>query len=641
MSAPELLHRVKTSLYIRQEAKNYTKLSVPQTDLSKKASWIWDISRRAAFQEALSSHKTEHAAQKILAHRFSFFALGEKDFGQDIDWHKDYKNGKKAPAIFYRDIDYRDSEKIGDIKYIWEHNRHGQLVVLARAYYLTGKQEYKDEIAAQLVGWIKDNPYLIGVNWESTLELGIRLIAWSWVKALCGPFKPEVEAQWHDVIYRHCHRIAHHFSAYSSANNHLVGEAAGLFVGAVNWPLWLQSRQWQERSFHILVEEMEKQNATDGGNKEQAFSYQNFVLDFFLQAALAGKANGVRFPEAYWQRMEQMMNFLGCMMNKAGRLPNIGDADDAHVVPLADAEGFNYESSLLATGAVLFNRGDFKARAGHFDEKSFWLLGPEGRAAFDRLPAKPFVAQKKFPESGYYILSDQEGTDDETKIVFDCGPLGFLSIAAHGHADALSFTLSLGGVDFFIDPGTFAYHTQKQWRSYFKGTGAHNSVRIDGTDQSESGGNFMWLRKAKSVLKTYETTPDHDKACGSHDGYRRLGDPVIHEREIVFHKKEHVIEIIDRLQAQNEHTLEQFFHFDKSCRVKSLPSGGFEVLNQGKAIRLALDRTLTSGIFQGSLEPLSGWQSVRFDIKEACPTIVGKKAFKGNCTLETEIKILL
>ena len=113
------------------------------------------------------------------------------------------------------------------------------------------------------------------------------------------------------------------------------------------------------------------------------------------------------------------------------------------------------------------------------------------------------------------------------------GRLGYLSIAAHGHADALSFTLSAGGEELLIDPGTFAYHTQKQWRDYFRGTSAHNTVRIDGQDQSVGAGNFLWLAHAPVARARIQcSTPQFDRLVAEHDGYRRLADPVTHRREL-------------------------------------------------------------------------------------------------------------
>ena len=93
------------------------------------------------------------------------------------------------------------------------------------------------------------------------------------------------------------------------------------------------------------------------------------------------------------------------------------------------------------------------------------------------------------------------GTKDEVIAVMDAGPLGYLSIAAHGHADCLAFTLAVAGRAILIDPGTYCYHSEPEWRDYFRGTAAHNTVRVDGCDQSEIGGAFMWLSLVEQIAR--------------------------------------------------------------------------------------------------------------------------------------------
>ena len=138
-------------------------------------------------------------------------------------------------------------------------------------------------------------------------------------------------------------------------------------------------------------------------------------------------------------------------------MPMIGDADDGYVAGSRLApehalgmrrsdESDNYRS-LIATGAVLFNRADLARKAGRFDDKSRWLFGRSGQRKFDALLAKAplrYTGTRAFPHAGYYLLGDRYETRDEVRMIVDAGPLGYLSIAAHGHADALSFVLSVG-----------------------------------------------------------------------------------------------------------------------------------------------------------------------------------------------------
>src|SRR5262249_20365766 len=175
-------------------------------------------------------------------------------------------------------------------------------------------------------------------------------------------------------------------------------------------------------------------------------------------------------------------------------VPQIGDADDGVLVRLDPARDFDPFRSLLATGAVLFERADLRLKAGKLDDKSRWLLGDAAESKFRALAASTEAAtlpvRCQFPQGGYYILGSDFETRDEVRIVADAGPLGYLSIAAHGHADALSFTLSAGGLPILVDPGTYAYHTDRQWRGYFFRPPPPNPLRRRRAGQTIPAGKF-------------------------------------------------------------------------------------------------------------------------------------------------------
>jgi hypothetical protein len=296
--------------------------------------------------------------------------------------------------------------------------------------------------------------------------------------------------------------------------------------------------------------------------------------------------------------------------------------------------------SLLALGAILFKRGDFKLKAGMLDDRARWLLGSAADIEFERLDAEKtrLPLRQAFPEGGYFVLGCEFDTSREIRVVADAGPLGYRSIAAHGHADALAFTLSAGGREFLIDPGTYAYHTQERWRNYFRGTSAHNTVRIDGLDQSVAGGNFMWLKKARAGCSLWLSSTEQDSFEGWHNGYLRLEDPVKHRRLIQLHKKARRVVIEDTLEMEDEHDVELFFHCAETCRVESVPHG--YVVSQGAlSIRLQLPDIAGSetSVQRGSLAPIMGWVSRAFDRREPASTIVWRARLSGSSRLRTEI----
>ncbi len=106
------------------------------------------------------------------------------------------------------------------------------------------------------------------------------------------------------------------------------------------------------------------------------------------------------------------------------------------------------------------------------------------------------------------ILRTAPGVVPEIWCRCDGGPHGYLAIAAHAHADALSIEVRCGGVDILADPGTYCYFGEPEWRRYFRSTVAHNTLELDGEDQSLSGGPFLWLRHAPARTVEVVTTDD-------------------------------------------------------------------------------------------------------------------------------------
>jgi uncharacterized heparinase superfamily protein len=216
--------------------------------------------------------------------------------------------------------------------------------------------------------------------------------------------------------------------------------------------------------------------------------------------------------------------------------------------------------------------------------------------------------------------------------------LGYLAIAAHGHADALAFTLSVAGKPILVDPGTFSYSTQP-WRRYFRGTAAHNTVVVDDRDQSEYGGGFLWLEHANALVETFRASGDEQTLAARHDGYRRLLDPVRHRRTWRYTTGIASLAITDELACAGSHSVAIYWHFAPEC---SVTVEGNSVIASRENVRATL--TCRDGLLQPSLvtgreEPPLGWFSDGFDVKHPAPTAVFAGEIHGNTTLRTSVSI--
>ena len=242
-----------------------------------------------------------------------------------------------------------------------------------------------------------------------------------------------------------------------------------------------------------------------------------------------------------------------------------------------------------------------------------------------------------FTSGGYYILGDRLGEADETKLIMDAGPLGFLSIAAHGHADCLSLLLSASGKELLVDPGTYCYHTEREWRDYFRSTAAHNTVRVDGVDQSQIAGAFLWAEKAEAVVEKFEASLARDRLRAKHMGYTRLADPVTHVRDVIFDKVTRTIDVVDEIQCAGRHQVERFWHFAEQCEVAL--DGGRVAASNG-TVRMTLetkDPGVSGRLLRGQVKPIGGWISRRFAHKEATTTVVFVNEIVGSTRLHTRL----
>lgn len=646
MGLPEIFYRIYQKAQAITESRGLGLAESPP-EPAGRSGHPWTGSIPVEFGATKDSYIVR--GDRILEGKFQVFALSNAKLGFPPNWQRDPKTGTEAPLRFGKTLDYRNEAIVGDIKYLWEPNRHLELVSLAQAWHLSREARFLEGGRILLNSWIDQNPYPMGVNWTSSLEHAIRLINWSFAWHLFGGeksplFSGEVgvnfRRRWLDSVYQHCFFITGHFSKYSSANNHLLGEYAGLFIATITWPLWQDSNYWLETARRGLEGEALTQNAEDGGNKEQGIWYHHEVADMLLLCGLTGRANGIELSSEYWARLEAMLEFIASLMNVSGQVPMIGDSDDAVIVDLSTSRDVYH--SLLATGSVLYERGDFQIKSQRYDDKTRWLLGDEAEKQFHFISGdqQKLPIHRAFPDSGYYILGDAFELTDEIRMIADAGPLGYLSIAAHGHADALSVTLSVAGFEILIDPGTYAYHTNQVWRDYFKGTSAHNTVRVDQLDQSHSGGNFLWLQHANSECLDFRIEESEEVWIAQHDGYSRLRDPVTHRRSIRFDRTERCFYFVDSLLCREKHEVEIHWHCSEQC-VSLVMEDLVQIRVADVLVEIKMpDNVWRPDVIQGRIDPPLGWMSRSFDSKVQSPTIRWKGTIDGTTHLATQIRIL-
>jgi len=610
-------------------------------DISSMPVGEWNNSNLSA-DEMLWREKLINKADLLLEHKHSYFNLDQKNLGNPIKWNYDHSADKTTPLLFWKQVDYRDFKQSGDCKQVWEPNRHHHLVVLARAYRATGEIKYAREVMEQLESWLDQNPFGYGMNWRSPLELGVRIINWVWALDLikdAGLMQGEIKHRLFNAIYLHCWDNMRKLSQGSSANNHLIGEVAGVFVAGSYFRELPNMKAWANQCKDILEKQLFLQTFSDGCTREHALGYEFFVIQFYLICGLVGKWTGQNYSKAYWDRLEKMFEFVALMDEGANELPMFGDRDDGYVLDLGSRP--EDVKSLLPVGATIFNRPDFKAQVNSYSEMAEWLLGSTGREKFtqiENVSSDNKLQSIGFPESGYYLL--QSGSAQEHNLIsifVDCTELGYGSIAAHGHADALSFSLRYNGTDVFVDPGTYDYFTYPEWRNHFRKTLAHNTVEVDGLDQSEMLGPFLWGKRAETRCLDWQINENGGILIGQHDGYTRLNDPVIHQRKFELDNSKDSLIIEDKIEAKGRHDIRVTYQLSEHCSIVEQTGQSCVIEVNGSRVKLEIDAQLKIETITGSTEPKAGWISRGYHQKTPATVIYATGQSLGNSIFTSKV----
>lgn len=503
-------------------------------------------------------------ADEICNHRFRLLGFAPRDFGPEIDWH--FTSLAQPLEPWFR-INFLDFQSLGDHKLVWELNRHQHLVTLAKAWRLTDDRAYVTELADQWYSWRTANPYPLGVNWASSLEVAFRSLSWLWVQHLlagCSALPDDFETDLLQGLQLQGWYIERYLSTYFSPNTHLLGEATALFFLGSLCPQIPDAKRWQERGWAILLQETRRQVLDDGVYFEQALYYHVYALDFFLYARILAERNGFAVPEEFDEVLERMLNVIH-RLSESGCTECFGDDDGGRLFNPRRNRA-EHMTDPLALGAILYRHREYGAA--RLTEESIWLFGEDAVRSLTK-PAAAYEANSiAFSSAGIYLINDACPYAQQMRI--DAGPQG-TGNSGHGHADALNICFSLAGKHVLVDPGTYCYISADKGRDYFRGTAAHNTLTVDHLDQAVPEGPFAWSSIPHVVKETWLNGRTFDFFIGSHNGYNRLPEPVLHRRS-VFHVKGGLWIVRDVAEGEGEHSLECSWHFAPGIEVSG-PSG--------------------------------------------------------------------
>jgi Heparinase II/III-like protein/Heparinase II/III N-terminus len=517
------------------------------------------------------------AADALLQHRFPILGI-TVDTGPEIHWRRDHLSGIETGLQYFRRIPYLNARLAGDHKRIWELNRHQHLLLLAQAWLLTEHRPYLKETQAQLESWMRANPMQRGINWTSALEVALRGLSWLWLYHLIPGHLP---AEFVDCLYQHGRHLAVNLSVYFSPNTHLLGEAVALHALGLMFGV----PSWERTGAEVTEEQIQHQVRDDGSHFEQSTYYHVYALDMFLFHAI------LRSDTPHWHRdrLAKMAEYLHAITGPDRDLPFIGDDDGGRFFHPFGRHAEFARATLATCRALQLWDGEVE-REDVYPQAAWWI----GEKALDMPPAGRTTApgSRLFPDAGMAVMQD-----GANRIIVDAGPFG-PGPAGHSHSDTLSMVVSAGAAQILIDPGTYCYVDDPKWRNWFRGSSAHNTVRIDGKDQAVPVNPFRWANTPVVRLLEWMTGEKEDtlEAECSYAGFE-------HRRKIRLIKPGLLL-IKDEISGPGgEHTLEQFWHPGET--VHRLAAASFHI-GDGNLLVLDSEADLQEGGEHGWRAPAFG-----------------------------------
>lgn len=476
------------------------------------------------------------------------------------------------------DISISQREDIGDIRTNWELNRHYQFAGMAKSFYVTGDFSILEELQELFYDWNNKNHFLCGVEWTSAMEIAIRVNSWIYTYCFLNKAFEKYNLE-NNKILKDISRgiivmadyIVKHRAKYSSANNHLIVEMYAVGMSG----MFFDYKPWEKLAFNILTEELPRQNYADGVNKEMSLHYQSFVMEAYGLLMLEMKHNHIKIPQIWEEYLLNMSEFMCDCCGEYGETVVFGDNDEGKILDLSGEHFDHYRYVLDLMGSVLPKR---YSKMENIHENLCWILEEDSQDSVLQKHCYYSPEVKCYKEGGYTLWRSK---NNKVLIGIDHADLGFGSLAAHGHADALSFQLFIEGVPVFVDPGTYNYHVPKKTRDEFRATKNHNTVCVNDQNQAEILGPFLWGKKYQCNVAKLDNVENII--------YLKMSikySDIIHTRNIVISGLNEIkIQINDEIQAANLENIKQVFVIGSDCTLNGceIKAGNHRIELQSKS----------------------------------------------------------
>ena len=385
--------------------------------------------------------------------------------------------------------------------------------------------------------WVNDNPIGYGNGWEP-YPSSLRIINWiKWI-VIGNSF----EQKWLDSLATQVRYLSHNLETHL-LGNHLFANAkalvfAGLFFNGK------ESDRWYQIGLNIIEKELLEQVLDDGGNFELSPMYHSIFLEDLLDLVNIHQIYDTRLISGVEDKIPSMLSWLRSMCH-----PD--------------------------SGVSFFNDTAFGIAPSLKD-----LIDYSVRLNIKKI-SKKFKPLEHLKDSGYIRIEKEN-----LVAILDVANIGPNYIPGHGHADVLSFEMSIFGSRVIVNSGTSIYGESSE-RHKQRSTAAHSTVVVDGQNSSEVWSSFRVARRAKVIYIKTKENKNNTEVSASHDGYKRLKGKPIHKRDWVFFDDKVIIK--DSITGDGIHKIMSILPLHPDVSVIDFHENSIRLSVNGKSVKVVFE----------------------------------------------------
>ncbi|XCP86579.1 heparinase II/III family protein [Roseburia hominis] len=412
-------------------------------------------------------------------------------------WTEDIFTNYVYQSCFYMDARHQVTDKGTDIKIPWEISRMQSLFSLALGYRASKDEKYVRKIIDIVRDFHECCPVGDGVNWNVSMEVGIRI---SNIILACeliqdsALFDENFKRLLVIIIYEHMNHIRRNLENEKDGGNHLLADILGLAGTSAAMPFLPGAIECSAYAQKMISQELMRQVLPDGAHFEGSVSYHRLVGEILSFSVIAQSKLGYSLTNNEKNRLHKMGQFSFDLRMPNGLVPQLGDNDSGRVFQLSTENTRDHDSFINLVSIVTDEKIVYPNR-----QDGYYVFAPVNTKVDNTVFSRPGGDICEYP----YFKCIRVQNDNVFLTFSGMTPESF-NKAGHAHNDLLSFCFAVGGEEFIVDPGSGEYTGNLDIRHALRSVNNHSTVSIDNLEQrrvpTDLAQAFQWNSTARCSI---------------------------------------------------------------------------------------------------------------------------------------------